>query len=224
MGEITFSHEDRLTFDPEYHAYWWDGSIYVPSVTQIGDANGYTSDFCKSKSHADRGTEIHEMVELEVIRQMDGRKLKGDSKFRLEILSTVYPKEYQQFIDFCSDYGIKFTQSEHVVHGSLQYYKDNGQPYKPDWAGTKDLEGVGKNGQIYIIDIKTGKQPPPYTHLQTAAYTISSYPIGYEDIKRMALKLHADRKTYGTKPYDNTEDFHQWHLEVQRYLRNNPSQ
>ena len=212
--------QNRLTFDPEYHAYWWDGNTYVPSVTQIGDANGHTSDFCKSKSHADRGTEIHEMIELAVRSTIKKRISIPDSAKLLGLMNN-HPAEYNQFKDFCSDFGMKWTKAEEMVHGSLQYFSDNGLEYKPDWAGTKDLEGIDKYGRIHIIDVKTGKNPPPFTNLQTAAYTISSYPIGYEDINRMALKLHHTRKKYGTKSYTDRSDFSIWAQEVKRYKRNN---
>lgn len=217
------SQQVKLVFDPKYHAYWW-GDKYVPSVTQILDSNGYTSDFCKSNSHALRGTEIHEMVNLEVIRLMDGRKHGPKSKFRLAELASKYPKEFKQFSDFHRDYDLIFTASEKMVHGSVGMFEPDGKPYSPDWAGMTDAIAVQrKTFELYNIDVKTGMNPPPHTPLQLAAYTLSVYPIGYENVTRMALKLHEKRKNYGTKPYTNYEDFNQWLTEVKRYKRNNPS-
>ena len=217
---------NRLTFDEQYHAYWWDGAIYVPSVTQIIDANGYTSDFCKSQSHADRGTDIHKMVQIEVGRRIFNKtvkQLKRESRVELDELTSKYPAEFDQFNQFCADYDLEFVGSEKKIHGSLQLYEDNGLEYRPDWAGTNDITAVKrKTDQYYLIDVKTGMQPPRGTYLQTAAYTISEFPIGYEDIKRMALKLHAKRKSYGTKPYDDRKDFSEWETEVRRYYKNNP--
>ena len=216
--------QGRLVFDPQYHAYWWDGVIYVPSVTQILDSNGHTSKFCKSESHAIRGSEIHEMISIEVKRLIDGRSFTARLKSRQAELIAKHPVEFQQFQNFYRDFDLEFISSEEMVHGSLQYYQDNGLPYLPDWAGTLDITAIQrKTGKIYIPDIKTGKNPPAYTDLQTAAYTFSKYPIGYEDVQRMAIKLHAERKNYGTKPYNNQEDFYLWQLEVKRYQRNNPS-
>jgi len=216
------SDQVELVFDPKYHAYWW-GDKLVPSVTQILDSNGYTSDFCKSQSHADRGTEIHEMVSLEIKRIMNGRRHGKESKFRLLDLQQKYPDEFSQFTNFWQDFNLVFIASESMIHGSLQLFAPDGKPYSPDWAGMIDFIAVGRKTNVtYFVDVKTGMQPPPHTPLQLAGYALGMYPIGYEEVKRLALKLHTKRKKYGTKPYENQGDFDQWLKEVARFKRNNP--
>jgi len=216
--------QGRLTFDPKYHAYWWDGTIYVPSVTQILDSNGYISHFGKSDTHAERGTEIHEMVHLEIKRLMDGRSVKGQSKIRLSELKAKYPVEFDQFTDFHTELDIQFIETEVMIHGSISLLEYRPGPYRPDYAGTGDIFGMfRKTGQLLDADIKSGLQPPPHTRLQLAAYTLGQYPLNYAEVKRAALTLHATKKKYKLKPYENVDDFAEWIKECKRYQRNNPA-
>lgn len=213
----------RLTFDPKYHAYWWDGKYYVPSVTQILDDSGHVSKFCKSESHANRGTEIHEMVHLEIKRLMDGRTVKGQSKIRLQQLSSKYAAEFDQFTQFHKDLDIEFIETEVMLHGSVGLLEYVPGPYLPDYAGMSDIFAVfRKTGKLLNADVKSGKTPPPHTRLQLAGYTLARYPMDYKDVTRGSLTLHDSRKTYKWKEYEKEEDFQEWIQQVKRYKRNNP--
>ena len=214
---------ERLTFDPKYHAYWWDGKQYIPSVTQILDDSGHISKFSKSESHANRGTEIHEMVHLEIKRLMDGRSVRGQSKIRLEHLKSVYPIEFQQFTEFHTELDIEFMETEVMVHGSIGLLEYVPGPYIPDYAGTADIFGVfRKTGCLLAGDVKSGMSPPPHAKLQLAAYALARHPMDYANVKRGALTLHANKKKYKWKEYEKEEDFQEWIQQVKRYKRNNP--
>lgn len=213
----------HLKFDPNRHLYTWhtdETIIYVPSVTQILDANGHTSPFCKSREHAERGNQIHRLVELHNIWTLHGI-LDVFQQIECEELKLKYPIEFNQYCQFLYDFDCMVLQTEKLIHGSLAFYGDLKDSDCPDWAGTFDIALLNrKTGAIYQVDVKTGKQAPASAALQTAAYTISEFPLEYLDIHRFCLMLHRDNKKYKTKPYDKPEDFEIWGEECRKFQRN----
>lgn len=213
-----------LKFDEVKHLYTWhtdETIVYVPSVTQILDANGHTSPFCKSREHAERGKQIHRLVELHNLQLLHGM-LDVFQQFEYEELKLQHPIEFNQYCEFLYDFDCIVLMTEKLIHGSLAFYGDlEDSEYCPNWAGMFDIALLArKTGAIYQVDVKTGKQPPASAALQTAAYTISEFPLEYLDIHRFCLMLHRDRKKYGTKPYNNQNDFTQWREECLRFQRN----
>ena len=204
-----------IRFEEARHLYWWGDDI-IPSVTQILGDNGWISDFCKSKTHADKGTEIHRMVELACTP--------GDlDSFELYNLIEKYPEQYRQWREFLSETGFQIHSVEEVVHGSVSFYRGSTDPdYWPDWAGTRDLYGYMPSvKKTAVVDLKTGAQAPPQTHLQTAGYTLAEHPLDYLDISRWSLRLDGKPgKKYKLKEYDKPDDFRVWVEEVERWQRN----
>ena len=209
--------KERLDFQEEHHAYWWDGMYYVPSVTQILDANEHVSKFCKSASHADKGKEIHDMISLFIDSKISKKRMMEESKNRLDVLSMLYREELNQFEEFCSNFTITFLSSEKTSYG----YLHEGLGDIPDWAGTTDIIAM-VNGEPAIIDVKTGASIPPHARLQTAAYVLSEFPLDYDSVQRFALRINTKTKKYKTVPYTNLEDYEEWRNECRRYHRNNP--
>jgi len=213
-----------LRFDADKHVYWW-GAYPVPSVTQILGDNGWISDFCKSKTHADKGTDIHRMVELAVkLKSFAHYDAYGSLKVEeLDRLRSTYPEQYRQWQEFLQDTGFEVYSSEVMSHGSISLYDGSEDfDYWPDWAGTRDLSGwMPSIGKWAIVDMKTGSNAPPHTNLQTAAYTLAEHPLDYREVSRWSLRLDGKPgKKYKLKEYHDPEDFRKWIEEVKRWQRN----
>jgi hypothetical protein len=185
----------------------------------LGD-NGHISDFCKSKPHADRGTEIHEMISLHIAghNQINSQ--------RYHALGTEYPAELNQWKEFVSDTEFIVLHNELPIYGHTSYHlgasEDDGDT--PEWAGMLDLYGYfRKQGWNAVVDIKTGSSAPPHTALQTAAYAIGVDPMDYENTKRFSLRINGKGK-YKLKEYQDPGDYRRWVEEVKRWQRNQSQQ
>ena len=190
----------------------------MPSVTQILDSNGFVSDFCKSTSHADRGTEIHEMIHLDSMERIEDT---WSNNSRVFDLYNKYMDEWEQWRDFLKTSGFRPIESSFLVHGSVALLEGrNVNPYIPDWCGEGDLLCVTPDNDYAIVDIKTGESVPPHTPLQTAGYSMGRFPMDYMDVKRYSLRITSKRKRFKLKEYEDPGDFDKWLQEVKRFHRN----
>lgn len=155
---------ELLTFDPENHAYAYDGRR-VPGVSRILDATGFLGDMKDiPEFYAVRGTHVHLACEY-----WDQGVLNWET---LDPALEPYVRAYEKFH---KEWDFKILLSEAPV-------------YNPSWdyAGTVDRVGH-VDGNLMLIDIKTGK-PKRWAKLQTALYA----DCFREELDRRVLRLDKD--------------------------------
>ena len=130
-----------IEFEPQTHTYRVAG-VVVPSVTQILDAAGDVSSFCRDELAAERGSRVHEACALLATGKLDWSTV--DSRIMGYVLS------YQSFLGMVSKWELQGV--ERRVYSPYGY------------AGTYDVDF-----DAALIDIKTGA-PVKWHELQTAAY------------------------------------------------------
>lgn len=158
-----------LRFDDATHTYWVEGQR-LPSVTQILEAEGFISSYCKDDEAAEYGNNVHLMVSLDVHGRLDEDSLDpglrnpftGWRLFRGEWPHLSPIKEYVE---------------EPLYHHRLLYA---GTPDLPMWMRS------GRSRQLVVIDVKTTATPQAHHELQTAAY---------EPLLRQELKIRPDATT-----------------------------
>lgn len=137
-----------IDFDEAAHRYSMAG-VTVPSVTQILDAMGQISDFCKSTQASERGSRVHEACAMLARGVLDWSTV--DPRVLGYVLS------YQEYLGACS--GWRGPTAEWTLKAVEQrVYSPNG------YAGTYDALFGG-----WLLDLKTGG-PAKWHALQTAAY------------------------------------------------------
>jgi hypothetical protein len=184
----------QIDFDPTLHTYRVSGMV-KPSVTQVLDAMGYVSPFCKSGTAASRGSEIHSLLE---------NKDKGlPMQQELDDISKSYLTQYEQYI---IDVQPTFTDIELLMYDE-----------QLEVCGTVDRAGIRPD---FIMDIKTGTSVPESARLQTAAYAMMRFPLTYETVKRYCLHINPKRKSYAIKTYDDINDFIEWENTCKLYWNN----
>jgi hypothetical protein len=161
------------------HRYFADGREYR-SVTQILNAAGLISEYCRDEEARWRGTEVHDICATDDIETVDLRTI--DSRLR------GYVKAWRQYR---ADTGFTPTLIEHRVDCDEFRY-----------AGRFDRIGMFPNGQklLTIIDLKTAKSGaiPKYARLQLVAYGHAFNPT--QIFGRITVSLKPDGR-YNTMPY-----------------------
>lgn len=166
-----------IEYDDNAHAYYVDGRKFQ-SVTQILDAAGFISPFCKDEEARERGTRVHAYTAIDDIEQIDLRKM---------------PDQYRGYIRawrrYRSETGFTPTLIEHRVDCEEFRY-----------AGRFDRLGKYPGSLQTIIDIKTSKVGaiPKYARLQLVAYGYAMNPTRI--FERITVSLKPDG-TYNTMPY-----------------------
>jgi hypothetical protein len=166
-----------------------------PSVTQVLDAMGYVSPFCKSTAAASVGREVHSLLE----QKDKGVLIEGGFE---EAIST-YLKQYNNYL---RDVQPTFTDIEILMYDECL-----------EVCGTVDRAGIEPD---FIMDIKTGSSVPESARLQTAAYAMMRFPLTYETVKRYCLHINPGRKNYKIKSYDDPHDFIEWENTCRTYWKN----
>ena len=133
----------KLTFDYGKHQYSLDGRV-IPGVSEILQGAGLSDPRWFKPEHAERGHAIHSLIE----------------QYNNE--DPVPPSEYQGYVnswmEFESDWQILVDSAERKIYHELYNY-----------AGTIDALGEDEDGEVIVIDVKTGV-PMPWHQLQLCAY------------------------------------------------------
>ena len=159
--------------------------IRVPSVTEVLEIAGFT-DWAHVPPNvlefaAVRGRDVHDWLEGVDAGVLDG--LEPDPRI------AAYVAAYQQFKE---DSGFKPELIEHVVLNEAYGY-----------AGTLDRTGILRNGERWLLDLKTVATVTPESALQTAGYAACLE----EPHRRGVLQLRKDG-TYKLHPYSDRNDIH----------------
>jgi hypothetical protein len=172
-----------LEYSDEQHRYFADGRE-LKSVTQILDAAGMISPYCKDEEARFRGTKVHEYCAIDDETPIDLRTI--PAKFR------GYLRAWRMFR---RDTGFTPSLIEHRVdcvdHGYSGRFDRLG--YTPGSIGT-------------VLDIKTSKTGavPDYARLQLVAY---GFAFDRQRVfARTAVSLKPDG-TYNSRNYPITDYF-----------------
>lgn len=172
-----------LTFEPEEHAYHFDG-VRIPSVTQVLQPVGFdysSIPFGTLEHAAQRGTAVHLATEF-----YDDGDLDEDS-IDPEILP--YVEAWRRFRE---ESGFVVWRSEVRVHSA-----------RHGFAGTFDCLGV-LNGKMCIVEKKTTATLHPSTAIQVSAY-LRAYNEGLprEEQAKRCYSVHLRRDgTYRLDEHD----------------------
>jgi hypothetical protein len=141
-----------LEYSDREHRYFADGKE-LRSVTQVLDAAGLISQFCKDDEAAARGTEVHRLCALDDEHRLDLRTVPVQLRGYLRAW-----RKYRQ------DTGFKPYLIEHRVD-CLEY----------GYSGRFDRLGYTPGGIGTVLDIKTSKSGavPAYARLQLVAYGLA---------------------------------------------------
>lgn len=158
-----------LEFDEQDHRYFADG-IELPSVTQVLDAAGHISQFCKDDQARWRGVSVHALAA-------------EDDKTHLD-LRTV-PVELRGYLRAWRKYkmesGFQVEQIEKRVDSPVGY------------SGRLDRTGfLPQSKLLFILDLKTSKSGAvaSYVKYQLAAYAFAENPRSI--FNRVAVALMPD--------------------------------
>lgn len=152
------------------HRYFVDGRE-LPSVTQILDASGLISSFCKDEEARFRGSKVHELCAVDDVTPLDLRTVPASLRG--------YVRAWRRYR---ADAGFMPTLIEHRV-----------DDIKHGFCGRFDRLGIRREQSLLtIIDLKTSKSGavPDYARLQLAAYALA-----YDATKvfeRIAVALKPD--------------------------------
>lgn len=167
-----------LEYSEAEHRYFADGRELM-SVTQILDADGRISQFCRDEEARERGTKVHELCAIDDVSPLDMRKVPAHLRG--------YLKAWRKYRAVT---GFEPTLIEHRID-CLQY----------GYAGRFDRLGVLPDQTLPVmLDIKTSKSGaiPDYARLQLVAY---GHALDEKKIfLRIAVSLRPNG-TYNTKPY-----------------------
>lgn len=192
-----------LTFDPQAHAYYWQGRR-VPNVTSIiaplYDYSNVPAD--KLEQARQEGVAIHKMVELAVRGTLDVAGLPG--------WLAPYHQAWLRFVD---DMGFEAWSSERkLFHPDLRY------------AGTSDLTGIcrkAKNASPGVFDVKRSFAAGAAIGVQLAAYQMAWNKTDSRDLKRRyALRFRPGAPVpYHLIEYTDPQDGPVFlaHLTIQRW-------
>jgi hypothetical protein len=179
----------NIEFNAERHEYRVNGVI-VPSVTQVlqsvglPDLSGVPADLLEWK--AGLGTAVHRATELDDLGDLDEESLDPAIKPYLEAY-----RKFKEESGFCP-----LVAEGKLYHPKYQY------------AGTFDRICGISNGDLVLVDLKTGIADPKIVGPQLAAYVEAWHAQpnkGYIK-RRYALKLNKDA-TYRLIKLDNKMDF-----------------
>lgn len=185
-----------LEYSDNEHRYFANG-VEMPSVTQILDACGLISPFCKDEEARYRGSRVHEICASDDFRLLDLRKVSVDVRGYLRAWrlyrheSGFVPRLIETRID-CQQFGYA---------GRLDRFGE---------LPTQDPLVFRK----VILDIKTSKSGAiaDYPRLQLSAYAFALDPKKWCDYLRVVVSLMPNGK-YRSKPYpltDNLRDLSEW--------------
>jgi hypothetical protein len=138
-----------LSFDPLLHEYHASGRL-LPSVTTIMRATGLVNGWSikEDPQYRMRGQAAHEAARL-----IDTGEYSEEGTHEL---IRPYARQYRQFV---SDIGF-------IAHG----WEISMAHITLGFAGTFDIVGLDKNGDVLLIDVKTGSSMPQLVGVQLAAY------------------------------------------------------
>lgn len=184
-------------YSEDEHRYFVDGRE-LPSVTQILDASGLISPFCKDEEARFRGTQIHELTAKDDVTPLDLRKV---------------PRAFRGYVrawrKYRRDTGFMPTLIEHRIDSQELGY-----------SGRFDRLGV-RRGQHFevLLDIKTTKSGaiPDYSRLQLSGYALAH--DARKVFERITVTLMPDGR-YSSKPWPihtNLIDRAEWMRLVKNY-------
>jgi hypothetical protein len=168
-----------LEYSGSEHRYFADGRE-LPSVTQILDAAGMVSPFCKDEEARSRGSQVHEFCAIDDVTPLDLRKVPASLRG--------YLKAWRRYR---IDTGFMPTLIEHRVDSLAVGYSG-----RFDRLGTMPGQTI-----LTLLDIKTSKTGTiaDYVRLQLAAYAMAYQDTTVFDRKTVSLMPNGryNTKTYG---------------------------
>lgn len=172
-----------LEYSDREHRYFADGRE-MPSVTQVLDAAGLISQFCKDDEAAARGTEVHRLTAFDDVKPLDLRTVPTGLRGYLRAW-----RKYRRDTGF-TPYLIE-RRVDSREHG---------------YSGRFDRLGYTPGSLGIVLDIKTSKTGavPEYARLQLVAYGLAYDPTRI--FERIAVSLRPNG-SYNTKPYPITAYF-----------------
>jgi len=211
-----------ISLDPVTHTYSSeDGQPYV-AVSRVLEALKLTPPFPEEdpKGLKEFGSAIHRAVELASWDNLDmdpnNPAFPPDKRTHPELIPFV-----NGFLEKKEEMRIRPIKTELRVWDGVQYI-----------AGTLDFLGLVYNGDLAIIDYKSGT-PPPCCELQTAGYVMlliwmykngivrggeNGFPdirVSADKIRRFSMKLTPNRAI--VKEYTDDLDLHAWEGAVSLY-------
>jgi hypothetical protein len=192
-----------LEFEPTSHVYRIhgpDGSVAVPSVTELLDSAGLTPDYSVVAPHVlqharQRGIHVDQCIELLDAEDLDWRSVNPEATPFVE--AWLRFREHEQYRPLASQLPL--------YHPQFAY------------AGTADSCGLLPGNRPVVIERKTTAKMASTVALQCAGYSVEGLwyappgggvlvPVPWERPARVGVQLKRDG-TYALFPYDDPEDY-----------------
>lgn len=176
--------------------YWFGREVYRAMVVDptLGESEALSAPYKKSEKAKARGTTVHSIVEAWKASGIEIDKLPEDIK-----------PYATAFYNWVSDN--KVTPLEHEKTVVSEKYK---------YAGTIDLIAK-RNGDIWIIDVKTGKDIYPEAHIQVSAYKQALEESG-QKVQRTGILLLKDNGKYKFEESDDNLDIFLHAKEIWKFI------
>jgi genome maintenance exonuclease 1 len=161
--------------------YWVGREVYRAMIVDptMSEKEALGAPYKKKKKAGQRGTTVHSIVESWKKTEKKITLLPDDIK--------PYANAFYKFVE---DNKLELLEHEKTVVSKKHHY-----------AGTLDIIAK-KNGDIWILDVKTGKDIYTEAHIQVSAYKNAAEENGQE-IDRMGVVLLQENGNY---KFEETED------------------
>lgn len=159
--------------------YWFGKEVYLAMVKDpyLAEKEALSAPYKTSDKAKARGTTVHSIVEA---YKVSGKKIDGiPEEFK------GYAKAFYKWIE---DNSAEILENEKTVINK-----------KEEYAGTLDLL-IRKNGDTWVVDVKTGKDIYMEAHLQLSAYKKCT------DATRAGVLLLKDTGTY---KFEESDDYYE---------------
>lgn len=165
--------------------YWFGKQVYLAMVANptLNEKEAMSAPYQSSDKAKSRGSTVHSIVEAYV-----------HSKTHIESIPEEFRGYAQGFYKWVEQMKVEIQEHEKTVFNPKERY-----------AGTLDLI-VKLNGELYVIDAKTGKDIYAESHLQTSAYQ-NCFDKGM--IKGVGTLLLMENGSYKFETHRDTDKFYQ---------------
>lgn len=156
--------------------YWFGKEVYLAMVKNpaLGEQEALSAPYKKSDDAKSRGTTVHSIVEAW-----------KNTQTQIETIPDEFKGYSDAFYQWVRDADVKLIAHEKTVVSRQHGY-----------AGTLDLMVENRQGDVWIIDVKTGKDIYAEAFIQVSAYQHALKEDEGIDVKRMGILLLGENGKY----------------------------
>lgn len=177
---------------------WFGKEVYLAMVVDptLSEAEALSKPFLKVKAGAERGSTVHSIVEA---WETTGRVI--------ETVPDAYKPYAQAFYSWVKDNNVVLAEHEKTVVSKTHRY-----------AGTLDLLVKKPDGQLWVVDVKTGKDIYLEAHIQLSAYRHALKEDYGMEVERTGVLLLEESGKYKFEETNDCFDVFKACLDIWKFL------